>query len=253
MDSVYNSLLNTRRERGGCFFLLLDPDRMDARKVIELSEAAMECGVDAILVGTSFMLHSNFSESIRRIKSVTELPVLIFPGSYTQVTSGADAILFTMLISGRNPQYLIDEQVKGAPMVKEAGIEVIPTGYMLIESGTLTSVQFISNTMPIPRGKPDIACAHALAAQYLGMKMVYLEAGSGAEQTVPVEMVRAVASYVDIPVMVGGGLESVEDCAARVEAGAANIVMGNRFERDSGFHYLRDLTAASHPVEMVTI
>ena len=253
MKNVFDSLLVTRDRRGGCFFLLIDPERMGERKYRQLSEEAEECGVDVILVGTSFMLTSDFSSAVRIIKSATQLPVVIFPGSYTQITREADAVLFTSLISGRNPQYLIEEQVKGAPLVREAGIETIPTGYMLIESGPLTSVQFISGTMPIPRSKPDIACAHALAAQYLGMKMVYLEAGSGAAQTVPVEMIKAVSAYVDIPIMVGGGLESVDDCAARVEAGASNIVMGSRFERDHGFAYLRELAAASHPRETISV
>jgi len=253
MSSIYDSLLATREVRGGCFFLLIDPDRMDEGRYLAMSEAARDCGVDAVLVGTSFMLNSGFASVVRKIKEATTLPVIIFPGSYTQITSYADAILFTSLISGRNPQYLIEEQVKGAPLLKESGIEVIPTGYMLIESGPLTSVQFISGSLPIPRNKPDIACAHALAAQYLGMKMVYLEAGSGAEKSVPLEMVSAVSSYVDIPVMVGGGLGSAEDCAARVEAGASNIVMGTRFERDAGFGYLCELTAASHPREAVSV
>jgi len=253
MGRIYDSLLSTRELRGGCFFLLIDPDRLDETAYMELSEAAQDCGVDAVLVGTSFMLSSDFGSSVQRIKSVTTLPVIVFPGSYTQITRHADAILFTSLISGRNPQYLIEEQVKGAPMVKACGIEAIPTGYMLVESGPLTSVQFISGSLPIPRNKPDIACAHALAAQYLGMKMAYLEAGSGAEKPVPLEMVSAVSSYVDIPVMVGGGLETVEDCAARVEAGASYIVMGTRFEHDQGFSQLRELTAASHPREVISV
>jgi phosphoglycerol geranylgeranyltransferase len=253
MGRIYETLQRTRERRGGCFFLLVDPERMSERGYLPLAEAAEGCGVDALLVGTSFTLNSGFSDAVRKIKAITSLPVIIFPGSYTQITADADAILFTSLISGRNPQYLIAEQVKGAPLVKEAGIEVIPTGYLLIESGPITSVQFISGTLPIPRNKPDIACAHALAAQYLGMKFVYLEAGSGAKQTVPVDMIQAVADYVDIPVMVGGGLETVGDCAQRVRAGASNIVMGSRFERDPGFTYLRELTAASHPREPVRV
>jgi phosphoglycerol geranylgeranyltransferase len=124
---------------------------------------------------------------------------------------------------------------------------------MLVESGPLTSVQFISGSLPIPRNKPDIACAHALAAQYLGMKMVYLEAGSGAEKPVPIEMVSAVAANVDIPLLVGGGLYTPEDCASRIEAGASFIVMGTRLERDRGLALLRELTAASHPRETVGV
>ena len=253
MGQVYERLLSGRDSRGGGFLLLIDPDRSRQHDYLALAEAAADYGVDAILVGTSFMMAGNFSVAVREIKARTTLPVIIFPGSYTQITSGADAILYTSLISGRNPQYLIDEQVKGAPFIKAAGLESIPTGYMLIESGPLTSVQFIYASQPNPRSKPDIASAHALAAQYLGMKLVYLEAGSGAGQAVPVEMARAVSSTIDIPLLVGGGLKTPEDCADRIEAGADFIVMGTRLESDSGFDYLRQLTAASHPRETVGV
>jgi len=253
MAHVYETLLETRDRRGGGFLLLIDPDRTGEREYLQLAEAAADCGVDSILVGTSFMMAGHFASAVQDIKARTSLPVIIFPGSYTQITSQADAILFTSLISGRNPQYLIDEQVKGAPLIKLAGLESIPTGYMLIESGPLTSVQFISGSLPIPRTKADIACAHALAAQYLGMKLTYLEAGSGAVNPVPVEMVSAVAAAVDIPVLVGGGLHTPEDCAARIEAGAGFIVMGTQLERDRGIGRLRELTAASHPREVIAV
>ncbi len=250
---VYTRLMTTKSQRGGGFLLLIDPDKISEKAYLALTESADKCGVDAILVGTSFMLNTNFTSAVKQIKGATPLPVIVFPGSFAQVTPDADAILFTSLISGRNPNFLIDEQVKGAPLVKRFGLEPIPTGYMLIESGGLTSVQYISDTSPIPRTKYDIACAHALAAQYLGMKFVYLEAGSGARQPVPLEMVRAVASYVDVPLLVGGGLTSVEECAARIEAGASFIVVGNGLEDDPNFVYLRELTAATHPKESVTV
>ncbi|MBU2652580.1 MAG: geranylgeranylglyceryl/heptaprenylglyceryl phosphate synthase, partial [Bacteroidetes bacterium] len=137
--------------------------------------------------------------------------------------------------------------------VKRFDLEPIPTGYMLIESGNMTSVQYISGTLPIPSGKSDIACAHALAAQYLGMRLVYLEAGSGATQPVPASMVRDVAAYVDIPLLVGGGLCSPEQCAERIEAGASFVVVGNTMEEDSSHSRLREMTAAVHPKESVKI
>ncbi len=250
---VYNRLMTVKQQRGGGFLLLLDPDRLPEKTYLSLAEAGEECGVDAILVGSSFMLNTNFASAVKQIKAVTPLPVVVFPGSFAQVTPDADAILFTSLISGRNPNYLIDEQVRGAPLVKRFGLEPIPTGYMLIESGRRTSVQYISGTQPIPRTKYDIACAHALAAQYLGMKLVYLEAGSGADQPVPEGMVRAVASYIDIPMLVGGGLTTPEDCAARIDAGASFVVVGNLLENDPKFTYLTELTAATHPRETVTV
>ncbi len=251
--AVFNRFLRVREERGGGFFLLIDPDRTDERSFLALAEAAADCGVDAILVGTSFMLNTNFSSAVGKIKESTTLPVIIFPGSFAQITPAADAILFTSLISGRNPAYLIEEQVKGAPLVKRTGIEPIPTGYMLIESGRLTSVQYISGSMPIPRTKPDIACAHALAAQYLGMKMVYMEAGSGAEQPVPTTMIKAVSDYIDLPIMTGGGLTRPEECAARIDAGASFVVVGNRLENDPKFRLLTELTAAVHTREPINV
>ena len=251
--TVYSDLLHARAERGGGFLLLVDPDRTPEKANLRLCEAAEDCGVDAILVGTSFMLETNFGEAVRNIKARTGLPVVIFPGSYAQVTPDADAVLFTALLSGRNPEYLIGEQARGAPLVKRYELEPIPTGYLLIESGTTTSVQYISDTLPIPAAKSDIACAHALAAQYMGMRLVYLEAGSGAPRPVPLAMIREAAAYVDIPLMVGGGLRTPEDCAARVEAGAAFIVVGSSIEEDPRFNYLRELTAAVHPRETVRL
>lgn len=251
--SVYHHLLRIREERGGGFFILIDPDKATEKNNLALAEAASDCGVDAILVGTSFMLNTNFGGAVKRIKKVTALPVIIFPGSFVQITPDADAILFSSLISGRNPAYLIDEQVKGAPLVKRTGLEPIPTGYMLIESGPLTSVQFISGTSPIPRAKNDIACAHALAAQYLGMKLVYLEAGSGAQEPVSLDMINSVAAYIDIPILTGGGLRSPDDCASRIEAGASFIVMGNELEKDHQYTFLQELTSATHPKDTVTV
>ncbi len=250
---VYQQLLSIKENRGGGVFLLIDPDRITERHCLSLAESAEECGVDAVLVGSSFMLNSYFAPAVKKIKASTKLPVIIFPGSFAQITPDADAILFTSLISGRNPNYLIDEQVKGAPLVRQYNLEPIPTGYMLIESGALTSVQFISGTLPIPQAKPDIAAAHAMAAEYLGMKMVYLEAGSGAEKPVPVEMVKTVASHIEIPVMVGGGLSTPEACARRIEAGASFVVCGNCLENDPKHNYIQELAAAVHPREQVAV
>lgn len=250
---VYQKILDVKQNRGGGFFLLIDPDRIGERHYVSLAESAEECGVDLILVGSSFMLNSNFGKSVKQIKASTTLPVVIFPGSFAQITPDADAILFTSLISGRNPNYLIDEQVRGAPLVKKLNLEPIPTGYMLIESGNMTSVQYISGTFPIPQNKSDIAVAHALAAQYLGMKLVYLEAGSGAQRPVSTEMIRMVSSYIDIPVMTGGGITTPEQCAERIEAGASFVVCGNCFENDPKFTYLQELAAATHPREQVAV
>lgn len=243
---IYNHLLDVSKEKGGGLLILIDPDKSPRSDYRDVCEAAGECGVDAILVGSSFTINSVFGDAVKKIKRAASLPVIVFPGSFAQITPDADAILFSSLISGRNPAFLIDEQVRGAPIVKKYGLETIPTGYMLIESGPLTSVQYVSSSIPIPRHKNDIACAHALAAQYLGMKLVYLEAGSGARQTVPTEMIREVSSYVDIPVVVGGGLTTPEDCAAGIEAGARFVVIGNHLEGAGDRGLLSELAAAVH-------
>ncbi|MDF1544211.1 MAG: geranylgeranylglyceryl/heptaprenylglyceryl phosphate synthase [bacterium] len=250
---TYNSLMSVAHDRGAGFLMLIDPDRTDPVCAARTAETGSDCGVDAFLIGSSFSLGNSFSATILAIKEATNLPTIIFPGSFAQITPEADAILFTSLISGRNPNYLIDEQVKGAPIIKKYNLETIPTGYMLIESGALTSVQFVSGTQPIPRDKSDIASAHALAAQYMGMRMIYLEAGSGAEKPVPTEMVAAVSAYVDIPIIVGGGLRSPDACIERVNAGASFVVIGNSLEQERDKAYLLEMAAAIHTKEIVTV
>ena len=249
---VFDHLMGVARERGAGFFLLIDPDRTQPSQYLDVTEAAAHCGVDAVLVGTSLSVYTDFAPAVAQIKKRTTLPVIIFPGSSAQVTPQADAVLFTSLLSGRNPLYLIEEQVRGAPMIKRYGLEAIPTGYLLVESGALTTAQYVSATLPLPRHKADIACAHALAAQYLGMRLCYLDAGSGAQQAVPSAMVRAVTEYVEIPLIVGGGLRSPEACAECIGAGALFVVVGSRLEEDSSHRLLSELTAAVHIKETVT-
>ncbi|SYZ72193.1 Geranylgeranylglyceryl phosphate synthase [Candidatus Zixiibacteriota bacterium] len=251
--TVFDRLLQTRNRKGGGFFLLLDPDRLSPRAIEELVGAASDAEVDAILVGTSLALFKNFQHSVRLIKGLAQCPVIIFPGSHSQIAPDADAVLFTSLISGRNPNYLIEEQVKGAPIIKEYGLETIPTGYMLIDSGRYTSVQFISHTLPIPSDKNDIACAHALAAEFLGMKMVFLEAGSGAERPVPDEMIKEVSEYISIPIMVGGGIRTPREVERKIKAGASFVVVGNHFEEGAGRELMREFVDAAHPRQQVGV
>jgi phosphoglycerol geranylgeranyltransferase len=253
MMGVFESLLGTKLRRGGGFLLLLDPDRSSIEELTFLAEAAADCEVDAILVGTSFMLKANFHDCLKDIKRCTPLPVILFPGAHSQISPFADAVLFISLISGRNPYYLIDEQVRGAPLIKELGIESIATGYMLIESGGYSSVQYISGTMPIPSSKNDIACAHALAAQYLGMKLIYMEAGSGAERAVPDAMIEAVTKYIELPVLVGGGIRSPGEVEKKIEAGASFVVVGSHFENKRDVGAIAEFAVAAHPRENVRV
>ena len=248
MTSVFEQLLAARDRRGAGYLTLLDPDRLAPDVLTARAEACADAGADAILVGTSLMLSATRNaELFDRLRGVVDIPVISFPGDAGQVVSTADAILFLSLVSGRNPELLIGQHVRAAPLLKEYGVETIPTAYMLIESGTLTSVEYMSTTRPIPRGKDDIALAHALAAQYLGMRLVYLETGSGAAASVPASMVRAVADAVDLPVIVGGGIRDPETAREKVEAGAAFVVTGTAVEDDPG--RLRELSDAVHAGE----
>ncbi len=238
-------LLDVRRRRGAGYLTLLDPDRLSLGELSERAEACAAAGADAILVGTSLMLSSARNTALfDRLHDIVDIPIISFPGDAGQIVSNADAILFLSMVSGRNPELLIGQQVRAAPVLKEYGVEVIATAYMLIESGTLTSTEYMSATRPIPRGKADIAMAHALAAQYLGMGMVYLETGSGAQQSVDTRMVEAVSSYVDIPVIVGGGIRDADTAREKVEAGAAFIVTGTAVEDDPG--RLQEISDAVH-------
>jgi len=245
--TVLEYLLGVSKRRGAGYLTLLDPDRLPSAALERRAVLCAEAGADAILVGTSLMFSSKYAACFERIKKRVEIPVISFPGGASQVVPTADAILFLSMISGRNPELLIGEHVKAAPLLKEFGVEVISTGYILVESETLTSVEFMSNTRPIPRAKNDIVMAHALAAEYLGMKMVYLETGSGAGAPVPDEMVRAVVDYITLPVIVGGGIRDAETARAKVEAGASFVVTGNVIEDDHA--RLRELSQAVHVKE----
>jgi phosphoglycerol geranylgeranyltransferase len=243
---LFEQLLKTRDEKGAGFFLLLDPDKVGSGRLVQMAEAAAVCGVDAILAGSSYVACHDYEDRLAELKKASSLPVILFPGNSRQVSRHADGLLFLSLISGRNPTYLIEEQVRGAPLIKSYGLEAIPTAYMLIESGKVTSVQYVSDTIPIPRDKTDIAMAHALAARYMGMKTVYLEAGSGALQPVPEEMVSAVADYCGLPVIVGGGIRTPGEAAARVAAGASFIVIGTRLEFENDTGLMAEMADAIH-------
>lgn len=232
--------------RGALYLVLLDPDRFEPAENAKLAELAVGAGADALLVGGSLSLRGACDATVREIKAAVDVPVVLFPGDTGFVTGEADAILFLSLVSGRNPQFLIGEHVRAAPVLKETGLEPIPTAYMLVEGGATTSVEFMSSTRPLPRDKPDIAMAHALAAQYLGMRLAFFDAGSGALRHVPEEMVRAVTSYVDLPVMVGGGIREPSAAARLVEAGAGVIITGDVVEKTGDAGLLKAFAEAVH-------
>lgn len=232
---IYDYLLKTAKAKGSCFLVLLDPDKLSPAGASGAGAAYQKAGVDAILFGTSLLLSNAVDRTIAALKRGFKKPVIIFPGSAYQVSRKADAILFMSLVSGRNPNLLIEEQVKAAPAVKGSKLEAIPTAYMLVESGKLTAATYMSHSLPIPSDKPDIAKAHALAARYLGMKLAYLDAGSGAQNPVPDRMVSEVAKYSGLPVVVGGGIRTPEEAGRKARAGAAAVVVGNALEGRGGF------------------
>ena len=244
MDTPVFTALSRKMEEGKrCYWVLLDPDDFSIGQAAQIAAESQQCGVDALLVGGS-LLHSNhFDKFVATVKKTVSIPVIIFPGDSTQLSRHADALLYLSLVSGRNPSNLIGEHVKAAPLIKDFGIEPIPTAYMLVESGTVSSVEFMSNTRPLPRTKPSIAVAHALAAQYMGMKLIYLEAGSGAQLSVPAEMVKMVKSQVAVPVIVGGGIRDLQTAREKFEAGADIIVTGNLLRGGNGMTVMRKIGA----------
>ena len=211
--------------------VLIDPDKFTDEAARRFIDSVAKAKPDYIFVGGS-LTASSTDEAIRRIKENTDIRVVLFPGNSTQLTDKADAILMLSLISGRNADFLIGQHVVAAPFIRKSGIETISTGYMLIESGTTTSVEYISNTRPIPREKADIAVATAIAGELLGNKAIYLEGGSGAKNPVPAQMIKAVSKNITLPVIVGGGLRSEDDIKTALEAGADIVVIGTTLESD---------------------
>lgn len=244
--SIYQSLLSSSAAKGAAYLILIDPDKIESNNVPKFIQHATDAGADGFLVGGSLVLTDTFEECIKTIKKNTTVPVVIFPGSVQQISKEADAILYLSLLSGRNAEHLIGSQVTAAPIIKKMNLEAISTAYMLVESGKTTSAEFMSNTKPLPRNKPDIAVAHALAAEYLGFKLLYLEAGSGAEHSVPEEMIAAVSKHCSVPLIVGGGILTPADARKKVQAGAKFIVTGNVLENNGSKDFIKEFASAIH-------
>jgi putative glycerol-1-phosphate prenyltransferase len=243
---IYNYLIESIYSKGAAYFVLLDPDKLIDNRLQAFVKHCEKSGVDAFLIGGSLLLNSSFEPAIDLVKRNTKLPVIIFPGDINQISNKADAILFLSVVSGRNPEHLIGKHVIAAPLIRKANIEPISTGYMIIESGIITTALYMSGSLPLPKNKPEIAAATALAAEYLGMKFIYLEAGSGAENSVPDEMIKAVSSVCKIPVIVGGGIKSPVEARKKVDSGAKVIVTGNFFEDENNWDMIKDFADAVH-------
>lgn len=251
--NTYTKIDKTISQKGAAYFILIDPDKLEISQTQKFIRHCEQSGVDGFLVGGSLMINGNLEKSIEEIKSSTSLPVIIFPGSVNQLSDKADAVLFLSLISGRNAEHLIGKHVLAAPMIKKYNLETISTGYMLIESGKTTTAEYVSESKPIPRDKPEIATATALAGEYLGMKLIYLEGGSGARNSVPNEMIEMVSSQITVPVVVGGGIRTPGEAGQKVKAGAKIVVTGNFFENENNWELVAQFANAVHSNQSIEV
>lgn len=231
-SGVYKSLLQKCSRQEKSLAVLIDPDKSDPQILSDVIGVSEKAKVDFWLVGSSLLLNDSFDSCISFLKKHSAIPVVLFPGNRFQICKKADALLLLSVISGRNPELLIGQHVLAAADLKRSGLEIIPTGYMLIDGGNFTSVNYVSQTLPIPADKPDIAASTAMAGEMLGMKLIYLEAGSGAKKPVSTDMISVVRDSVKVPLIVGGGIRDAEIAAENCKAGADVIVIGNGFEED---------------------
>ena len=246
---VYQSLLEKKKQGKKALAILIDPDNVSQSSIAKLVERAVAAKADYFFVGGSLVVSDNLDNCILQIKSLCTIPVLLFPGSPSQISKHADALLYLSLISGRNPELLIGQHVISAPFVKKSGLEIISTGYMVIDGGAPTTVSYISNATPIPADKADIAFCTAMAGEMLGSKLIYMDAGSGARVPITESMISAVSKNIDIPLIVGGGIRDAEKAYRNCKAGADLIVIGNAIEKDPSL--IDEIAAAIHSVPVL--
>ena len=235
MKELYRDILQAKNENSKLLAILLDPEKLLLSDVKNLCKKINKSPATHIFIGGSTYKGNHLDELIKEIKQYVDLPVFLFPGDYKQVSAEADAILFLSLLSGRNPDYLIEHQVNAVPILEKTNLEIISTGYLLIESGVETAVERVSETKPLDRKNIDYVSQTAKASEYLGNKLVYLEAGSGAKLTVPLEMISQVSKKLTIPLIVGGGIRSKKEIDNAFNAGADMVVIGTAFENDNTF------------------
>lgn len=232
--TILQSIIKAREQGQKQLSVLVDPDKTDDTKLKSLAKLAVDNKVDYFFVGGSLLVNNGLDSCIKLLKELSGIPVILFPGNTLQMSYRADAMLFLSLISGRNPEMLIGRHVVAAPYLKLSKVEVIGTGYMLIESGRPTAVSYMSNSDPIPADKNDIAMCTAMAGEMLGLKLIFMDAGSGAKNPVSASMIEHVRSSISIPLIVGGGISTPELARKSSLAGADMIVIGNAVEKDPG-------------------
>jgi putative glycerol-1-phosphate prenyltransferase len=229
---LYEMISAGKEQSKKAFAVLIDPDKLNETTLMDTIQLAVKAKVDYIFVGGSLVVTDTLDTMVETIKKNCIIPVVLFPGSPDQITPKADALLYLSLISGRNPELLIGQHVVSAPFVKQSGLEIIPVGYMLIDGGSPTTVSYISNTHPIPSNKKDIALCTAMAGEMLGLKLIYMDAGSGAKTPISTEMIQYVSKHIKVPLVIGGGITSAEKAKENCMAGADIIVVGNAVEKD---------------------
>jgi phosphoglycerol geranylgeranyltransferase len=247
---IYTSLLTKKKNGLKSFAVLIDPDKVDPVKIEELTTLSIDAGVDYLLVGGSLVISNRLDEVVRHIKKNCNIPVILFPGTPSQVSKFADGLLYLSLISGRNPELLIGQHVISAPFVKQSGLEIISTGYMVIDGGAPTTVSYISNATPVPADKNEIAMCTAMAGEMLGMKLIYMDAGSGAKRAISEEMVSMVSKCIEAPLVIGGGIKDPEKAYLNCKAGADLIVVGTAIEKNPGL--IKEMSIAIHSIPVRT-
>ena len=245
-NEIYHSFSDRKRSGKKSFAVLIDPDKVNDQTVAELIELSVSSKVDYFFVGGSLVVSNYLDQCLQLIKKSCSIPTVLLPGSPSQVSKYADALLYLSLISGRNAELLIGQHVVSAPMVKKSGLEVMSTGYMVVDGGAQTTVSYISNSSPLPSDKSEIAVCTALAGEMLGMKLIYMDAGSGAKNPISETMITKVAQSISVPLIVGGGIIDPEKAYLNCKAGADVIVVGNAIEKDSSL--IREMAAAVHSV-----
>ncbi len=241
---LYDIFVERKQKGQKSFAVLIDPDKVNRNGLDELVRLAIDARVDYFLLGGSLVISNHLDDCVQHIKAQTDIPVILFPGSPSQVSKYADALLYLSLISGRNPELLIGQHVISAPVVKQSGLEIMPTGYMVIDGGAPTTVSYISNAAPIPADKNEIAMCTAMAGEMLGMKLIYMDAGSGARKPITESMIEKVAGIIEAPLIIGGGITEPEKAYRNCKAGADVIVVGNAIEKDPLL--IKEIAAAVH-------
>ena len=246
VNRIYDSLVEKKRLGKKSFAVLIDPDKINDQTMQHLIDMAVAARVDYFLVGGSLVISNYLDDCIQYIKRSCSIPAILFPGSPSQISKYADALLYLSLISGRNPELLIGQHVVSAPFVKQSGLEIMSTGYMVIDGGAPTTVSYISNATPLPADKNEIAMCTAMAGEMLGMKLIYMDAGSGAKTPISESMIEKVAQCISVPLIIGGGITEPEKAYLNCKAGADVIVVGNAIEKDESL--IMQMAAAVHSV-----